>query len=92
MARAKKNALRTALDALPSDQRAALTLAFFDELSHEQIAATLRTPLGTTKTRIRGAMKRLMPALLGLVTLALLFAFWKNRNAITRAPNMRSKW
>lgn len=73
----RRDALRNALDALPSDQRTALTLAFFDELSHEQIAATLQTPLGTTKTRIRGAMKKLMPALLGLVTLTMLILLWK---------------
>jgi RNA polymerase sigma factor (sigma-70 family) len=65
----RKEALRRAIETLPSVERTALTLAFFDELSHEQIAATLKTPVGTTKTRIRGAIKRLMPLLLGLAVL-----------------------
>jgi RNA polymerase sigma factor (sigma-70 family) len=65
----RKEALRSAIATLPNVERTALTLAFFDELSHEQIAATLKTPVGTTKTRIRGAIKRLMPLLIGLAVL-----------------------
>ena len=55
--------VRAAVDALPEAQRRALSLAFFDELTHEQIASVLRTPVGTTKTRIRLALKRLAPVL-----------------------------
>ena len=73
----RKEALRRAIETLPSDQKTALTLAFFDELSHEQIAATLQTPVGTAKTRIRGAMKRLAPLLLGLVGIGLMVLIWR---------------
>jgi RNA polymerase sigma factor (sigma-70 family) len=88
----RRDALRGAIDKLPSDQRTALTLAFFDELSHEQIAATLKTPLGTTKTRIRVAMKRLAPALLALLGALLLFVHWRNsereKSRVDRALQM----
>ena len=59
----RRSALRAAVDALPDEQRRALSLAYFDELTHEQIAAALRVPLGTTKTRIRSAIRRLAPLL-----------------------------
>lgn len=59
--------IRAAVDALPETQRQALSLAFFDELTHEQVASVLHTPIGTTKTRIRLALKRLAPALVFLV-------------------------
>jgi RNA polymerase sigma-70 factor (ECF subfamily) len=63
----RRAALQKAVDALPAAERQALSLAFFEELTHEQVAATLRMPLGTAKTRIRNAMKRLAPALLALL-------------------------
>lgn len=51
--------VRSALESLPVDQRAALELAFFSGLSHMEIAEQLHEPLGTVKTRIRTAMLRL---------------------------------
>jgi RNA polymerase sigma-70 factor (ECF subfamily) len=51
--------VRSALESLPVDQRAALELAFFGGLSHMEIAEQLHEPLGTVKTRIRTAMLRL---------------------------------
>lgn len=63
----RRATLQKAIDALPAPERQALSLAFFEELTHEQVAAALRMPLGTAKTRIRIAMKRLAPALLALV-------------------------
>jgi RNA polymerase sigma-70 factor (ECF subfamily) len=56
--------LRAAVEALPEAQRKALSLAFFDELTHEQIARILGAPVGTIKTRIRAGLKRLAPVLL----------------------------
>ena len=49
----------SAMAALPDEQREAVTLAFYDELTHLEIAARLHIPLGTVKGRIRLAMCRL---------------------------------
>jgi RNA polymerase sigma-70 factor (ECF subfamily) len=51
--------LRAAVDSLPVKQRQAVSLAFFNELTHEQVAAALDVPLGTAKTRIRSAIESL---------------------------------
>ena len=49
----------TAMAQLPAPQRDALTLAYFDGLSHSEIADRLAVPLGTVKGRIRLALDRL---------------------------------
>ena len=59
----RRAAVREALEHLPAEQRKALGLAFFEELTHEQVAQVLELPLGTAKTRIRTAMLRLRAAL-----------------------------
>jgi RNA polymerase sigma-70 factor (ECF subfamily) len=49
---------RAAIGELPEDQRLALELAYFEGLTHQEIAQRTTTPLGTVKTRIRlGLMK-----------------------------------
>ncbi len=73
----RRAALQKAIDALPARERQALSLAFFEELTHEQVAAALRMPLGTAKTRIRIAMKRLAPALLALVVAIAIVVAWR---------------
>ena len=55
--------VRLAISALPADQRQVLSLAYFQGLSHSQIAEKLDQPLGTVKTRIRLAMQRLREVL-----------------------------
>jgi RNA polymerase sigma-70 factor, ECF subfamily len=55
--------LGSALAALPPEQRAALEMAYFEGLSHGEIAERTAQPLGTVKTRIRLAMQKLRQAL-----------------------------
>jgi len=68
----RANALQTAVDRLPESQRQVLRLAFFDELSHEEVAQTLGIPLGTAKGRIRLALRKLRGGLMSLVSGVLL--------------------
>lgn len=51
--------LYRALDALPPEQRAPLELAYFQQLSHSEIARALNQPLGTVKSRIAMGLKKL---------------------------------
>jgi RNA polymerase sigma-70 factor (ECF subfamily) len=51
--------LRAALAALPPDQVRLLELAFFQDLSHRDIAMQENLPLGTVKSRIRLALAKL---------------------------------
>jgi RNA polymerase sigma-70 factor (ECF subfamily) len=55
----RDDSVRRALQALPQDQHALVQMAFFDGLSHAQIAALTGVPLGTVKSRIRLAFARL---------------------------------
>ena len=54
---------RSAVASLPPDQRQVIELAYFSGLSHSEIAATLATPIGTVKGRIRMAIDRLRTAM-----------------------------
>lgn len=52
-------AVRAALAKLNSDERRAISLSFFDGLTHAEIATALRVPVGTIKARIRRGMLKL---------------------------------
>lgn len=51
--------VRSVMQSLPSEQREAIEMAFFSELTHHDIAAQLNQPLGTVKARIRRGLLRL---------------------------------
>jgi RNA polymerase sigma-70 factor (ECF subfamily) len=48
--------IRGVVAGLPSDQRNALEMAFFEGMTHTEIARKTGEPLGTVKTRIRSAL------------------------------------
>lgn len=60
-------AVRVALKELPAEQIALLQLAFYEGLSHREIAERSGLPLGTVKSRIRLAFARLRSHLDGKV-------------------------
>ena len=51
--------VRVALDAMSPEQRQAMELAFFQGLTHTEIAERTGEPLGTIKTRIRSGLQLL---------------------------------
>jgi RNA polymerase sigma-70 factor (ECF subfamily) len=51
--------LKRALEELPPPQRQALGLAYFEDLSHGEIASVLGVPLGTAKSRVRAGIESL---------------------------------
>ena len=55
--------VRSALDLLPAEQLELVRLAFFEGLSHSDIADLTGLPLGTVKSRLRLAFSRLRRAL-----------------------------
>jgi RNA polymerase sigma factor (sigma-70 family) len=55
--------LQGALGRLPEEQRAALTLAYYGNKTHVEIANELGVPLGTIKSRISLAMRKLQTEL-----------------------------
>jgi RNA polymerase sigma-70 factor (ECF subfamily) len=63
--RADIERLRHGLRSLTDLQSEALILAYYENLTQSQIASRLNVPLGTVKTRIRDAIKRLGEALGG---------------------------
>jgi RNA polymerase sigma-70 factor (ECF subfamily) len=59
--------VRAALEGLSLLQRNAIELAFFEGLTHAEIAARLELPLGTVKTRIRQGLLTLRDRLAGVL-------------------------
>lgn len=54
-----------ALQSLPEEMRSIVILAFYVGLSYEEIAKTLTIPVGTVKSRVFTARKRLQASLAG---------------------------
>ncbi|MGE5672931.1 MAG: RNA polymerase sigma factor [Mycobacterium leprae] len=52
-------AVREALLQLPLEQRAALLLRYYHDLSYEEIATALSIPIGTVRSRIHNGLARL---------------------------------
>lgn len=61
--REREQQVAAALALLSPPQRTAIELAFFEGLSHSEIAARLNEPLGTVKTRVRLGMQKLRESL-----------------------------
>lgn len=51
--------VRGVLDQMPREQRTALEMAFFQGMTHTEIAEKTGEPLGTIKTRIRSGLQQL---------------------------------
>src|SRR5262249_2056252 len=54
--------LQSVLNEIPSEQRDLIELVYFYGMSHNDIAESLKLPLGTVKTRIRLGMQKLRVA------------------------------
>jgi len=59
----RQKEVRALLTRLPGEQRAAIELAFFQGLTHDEIAARTGDALGTVKSRIRRGLAKLREAL-----------------------------
>jgi RNA polymerase sigma-70 factor (ECF subfamily) len=55
--------VRRVIKDLPAEQQRSVEMAFFEGLSHSEIAAQTGDPLGTVKTRIRSALMTLRKAI-----------------------------
>lgn len=66
--REARRLVQRSLAELPAAQRRVLELAYFGGLSQSEIAAELKEPLGTVKTRMRAAIAKLRDALRPLTT------------------------
>jgi RNA polymerase sigma-70 factor (ECF subfamily) len=61
----QSRALQSGLTLLTPGERQAIEAAFFAESTHAEVAARLKLPLGTVKTRIRSGLHKLRQVLTG---------------------------
>lgn len=59
----RREAVRDALASVPDEQRKAIELAYFEGMTHVEIAQTLDLPLGTVKSRLRLGLDKMRAAL-----------------------------
>ena len=57
--------MRTALDALPGVQRDVILRAYYGHRTLAEVAHDTNTPIGTVKSRLAGALRRLHTTLSG---------------------------
>jgi len=62
-------AITHCLKTLPPDARSVIVLVDVEELGYEEVAATLRTPLGTVKSRLARARQKMQDCLQGFMEL-----------------------
>ena len=62
-ARGEAHSIRACLHELDAEQRQTIALAFFHGLTHSELAAHLRRPIGTVKTHVRRGLARLRECL-----------------------------
>ena len=58
--------IKAAIEQLPEEQREAITLAFFNGLTHQEIAERTGAPLGTVKGRMRLGLRKMRQQLVDL--------------------------
>jgi len=58
-----RDEVRTALAAVPDDQRRTIELAYYEGLTHVEIAQAEELPLGTVKSRLRLGLEKMRAAL-----------------------------
>ena len=63
LAGAEAKSVRDCVDALDAGQKQAIALAFYQGLSHAELAGHLRQPLGTVKSWVRRGLERLKSCL-----------------------------
>ncbi len=54
-----RDRVKTAMSALPGNERQCVMLAVFSEMTHEEVAGALSQPIGTIKSRMRRGMEKL---------------------------------
>ena len=59
----EQDEVRVAVAALPAAQRETIHLAYFEGLTHQEIADRTQTPLGTVKGRLRLGLRKLAESL-----------------------------
>jgi RNA polymerase sigma-70 factor (ECF subfamily) len=79
-----RQTIRTAIAELPLEQRQAIAMAYFEGLSHSEIADATGLALGTVKSRIRLGMHRLK----GLLLDAGVMPVWEEAAAPMPVPAM----